>query len=116
MLKIVCVVSGGMDSVTVLHKLVSENGAENIKAISFDYDQIHKKELGMAAWQCEQLGVERRVDVDGRTGGERRSVRVGRERQCDAEQVEQQPQRNHGPYGFARHFACIRHCAGSGRR
>jgi 7-cyano-7-deazaguanine synthase len=57
----VVIVSGGMDSVTLLHKVVAEVGPNNVKAISFDYGQVHKKELGMAAWQCEQLGVDHKI-------------------------------------------------------
>lgn len=57
-MKTVVVVSGGMDSVTLLHKVVKENGAENVKAISFNYGQVHVKELKCAKWQCEQLEVE----------------------------------------------------------
>lgn len=60
-MKTVVVVSGGMDSVTLLHKVVKEDGTENVKAISFDYGQIHKKELVMAAQQCEILGVDHKI-------------------------------------------------------
>lgn len=59
--KTVVVVSGGMDSVTLLHRVIENQSPNNVKVISFDYGQIHKKELGMAAWQCEQLGVEHTI-------------------------------------------------------
>lgn len=63
-MKTVVVVSGGMDSVTLLHKIVAEeteSAKTHVKAISFDYGQVHRKELEMAKWQCEQLGVEHTI-------------------------------------------------------
>lgn len=60
-MKTIVIVSGGMDSVTLLHKVVKENGAENVKAISFNYGQIHVKELGMASEQCSILGVDHTI-------------------------------------------------------
>lgn len=60
-MKTVVVVSGGMDSVTLLHKVVAEVGADNVKAISFDYGQVHKKELIFATFQATMLGVEHQV-------------------------------------------------------
>lgn len=57
----VVVVSGGMDSVTLLHKVVAQQGAANVKAISFNYGQVHVKELGFAAAQCELLGVQHKI-------------------------------------------------------
>jgi len=61
MSKTVVVVSGGMDSVTLLHKVAKEVGSDNVKAISFDYGQVHKKELQMAAEQCWRLGIDHKV-------------------------------------------------------
>lgn len=58
-MKTVLSLSGGMDSVTLLHKLVKEG--REVKAISFNYGQIHVKELEMAKHQCELLGVEHKV-------------------------------------------------------
>lgn len=60
-MKTVVVCSGGMDSVTLLHKIMKEDGLENVKAISFDYGQIHRKEIDMAKWQCERLGIPHTV-------------------------------------------------------
>lgn len=59
--KTVVVISGGMDSVTLLHKVVEEDGKDNVKGISFDYGQIHRKEIGMARYQCLNLGVHHKV-------------------------------------------------------
>lgn len=51
----IIVLSGGMDSVTMLHEFASE-----IKvAVSFDYGSKHNaKEIPFAALHCQQLGVQ----------------------------------------------------------
>jgi len=51
--KIVAVVSGGMDSVTMLHDLV--NQGNEVSVISFDYGQKHVKELDVAAKNAQKL-------------------------------------------------------------
>lgn len=58
-IKSVIVLSGGMDSTTLLYKLLAEG--KQVKAISFNYGQRHKKELEYAAKTCEKLGVEHKV-------------------------------------------------------
>lgn len=60
-MKTVVICSGGMDSVTLLHKVHRQDGRNNVKVISFDYGQVHRKELEMAKSQCEQLGVEHTI-------------------------------------------------------
>ena len=57
MKKTIIVYSGGMDSTTLLYKLVKEEKKE-VKAISFDYGQRHKKELEFAKKNCKELGIE----------------------------------------------------------
>lgn len=49
----VAIVSGGMDSVTLVHKLLSEGKRPHL--VSFDYGQRHKKELGFALNTAERL-------------------------------------------------------------
>ena len=51
----IIILSGGMDSVTMLYDY-----AESIAvALSFDYGSNHnRKELPMAAYHCERLGIE----------------------------------------------------------
>ncbi len=51
----IIVLSGGMDSVTMLHEFASE-----IKvAVSFDYGSKHNaKEIPFAALHCQQLGIQ----------------------------------------------------------
>ena len=55
-MKVVVLVSGGMDSVTALYHAAGEH--EVVAGLSFDYGSKHNhKELPLAAWHCEQLGV-----------------------------------------------------------
>ena len=53
--KCIIILSGGMDSTTLLYGLV-KNRAKVI-ALSFNYGQKHKKELEMAMINCKKLGV-----------------------------------------------------------
>lgn len=54
------ILSGGMDSVTLLHFLVKYRKCR-MKAVSFDYGQKHSKELEFAKQNCEELGVEHHI-------------------------------------------------------
>ena len=54
-MKAVVLVSGGMDSTTLLHHVIKTLSYKSIFALSFHYGQKHSKELEMARWQCEQL-------------------------------------------------------------
>jgi len=54
--KTLVICSGGMDSVTLAHKIAQEH--ELVGLISFDYGQRHKKELAFAKACAETLGVE----------------------------------------------------------
>lgn len=58
-MKIICVLSGGMDSTTLLYKLISEGN--EVKAISFNYGQRHVRELEQAKKTCEKLDIEYKV-------------------------------------------------------
>jgi len=55
----VVVLSGGMDSVTLLYDVIAR-GFETY-AISFNYGQKHKKELDCARATCEKLGVDYKI-------------------------------------------------------
>lgn len=57
-MKVVVIVSGGMDSAVLLENLVRDEGAECVKALSVNYGQRHMKELGYAQGHAENLGVE----------------------------------------------------------
>ena len=55
-MKIVAIISGGMDSITLLYDLKSKG--YQIKALSFDYGQRHKKEISFAKRICKKLGID----------------------------------------------------------
>lgn len=58
-MKTVLIYSGGMDSSVLLYDLVSSS--HEVKAISFDYGQRHRKELEYASYNTRKLGVDHRV-------------------------------------------------------
>jgi|TARA_R100000049_G_C1899157_1_gene49745 7-cyano-7-deazaguanine synthase len=58
-MKIVVILSGGMDSTTVLYHAI-EQGYE-VEALSFNYGQKHSKELEFAKWHCEQLNIPHKI-------------------------------------------------------
>lgn len=58
-MKVVAIVSGGMDSVTMLHKLVK--AGNEVEVLSFDYRQRHKKELECAKQNAELLGLKHKI-------------------------------------------------------
>jgi 7-cyano-7-deazaguanine synthase len=63
-MKVVVLVSGGMDSVTALHAAAREH--EVVAALSFDYGSKHNhRELPFASWHCRQLGVAHEIVVLG---------------------------------------------------
>jgi len=57
--KTVVVFSGGLDSTTLLYHLIAL-GYE-VKAISFDYGQRHRKELDAARASTSQVSIEHRI-------------------------------------------------------
>jgi 7-cyano-7-deazaguanine synthase len=54
-MKVVTILSGGMDSVTLLHALHSQGYYQ--QALHFFYGQKHKKEVAFADKACKKLGV-----------------------------------------------------------
>lgn len=59
-MKVVVLVSGGMDSVTALYHAAQDH--EIVAALSFDYGSKHNhRELPFAAWHCEKLEVRHQV-------------------------------------------------------
>lgn len=58
-MKTIVVCSGGLDSVSLAHKVADEQ--ELIGLVSFDYGQRHKKELDYAAACARRLGVSHRI-------------------------------------------------------
>ena len=55
-MKTIVVCSGGLDSVTLAHKVAREH--DLLALVSFDYGQRHKKELRFAKACADRLGVE----------------------------------------------------------
>jgi 7-cyano-7-deazaguanine synthase len=58
-MKSVIIVSGGMDSITLLHDIHSQG--EELHAISFDYNQRHQKEIRFAKLNCEKLNIPHKI-------------------------------------------------------
>lgn len=59
--KAVVVMSGGLDSSTLLHLTHSRYSDYELHAISFNYGQRHKKELEFAAYQAGQLDATHKI-------------------------------------------------------
>ena len=58
MSKTLCVISGGMDSATLLHLAIgTKSEGDEIEAVSFDYGQRHRKELDYARDLCAGIGI-----------------------------------------------------------
>lgn len=59
-MKVIVLLSGGMDSVTALHDAMGSH--EVLAALSFDYGaKHHSRELPMAAWHCLRLGIPHKI-------------------------------------------------------
>lgn len=57
----IVVYSGGMDSFTLLHRVIAEVGASNVLALSFNYRQRHAKELAFAMAETHRLGLPHKI-------------------------------------------------------
>lgn len=55
------ILSGGLDSTTMLYDVVFNHGAGNVHALSFNYGQKHTIELEKAALSCKKLGVKHTI-------------------------------------------------------
>jgi 7-cyano-7-deazaguanine synthase len=53
--------SGGVDSTTALARAIDLNGAEDVRAVSIDYGQRHKKELESAAKIAEHYAIPHEI-------------------------------------------------------
>ena len=63
-MKAVVLLSGGLDSSTLLHYVVQRLEAREVYALSFIYGQKHQRELKSAAWQATAAGVKAHDVVD----------------------------------------------------
>lgn len=59
--KITTIVSGGMDSITLLYYALTKTTPENITVLSFNYGQKHSKELDGAKEICKTLGINHHI-------------------------------------------------------
>jgi len=59
MQKAVVILSGGMDSTTLLYE--AEKKYNKVYALSFNYNQKHKKELEQAIKSCKKLNIEHKI-------------------------------------------------------
>ena len=57
--KTVIILSGGIDSTTLLYDIIKQG--YDVSAISFDYNQKHKKELELAKITTKKLGIEHKI-------------------------------------------------------
>jgi 7-cyano-7-deazaguanine synthase len=63
-MKAVVRLSGGVDSVTLLHYVKKRLNCAEVYAVSFRYGQRHSRELEMAEWQAKNVGVNEHRQVD----------------------------------------------------
>jgi 7-cyano-7-deazaguanine synthase len=62
--KVVVLLSGGLDSTTLLHYVRKSLGVQDIYALSLIYGQKHVRELEMASWQAGDVGVAEHREID----------------------------------------------------
>lgn len=61
MKKAVVILSGGMDSTTLLYDIKNAGKFDKIYALTFDYGQKHVKEIEAAKATCKKLGIEQKI-------------------------------------------------------
>lgn len=57
--RVVLILSGGMDSTTLLYDLVQQG--KEVNALTYDYGQKHKKEILMAEKTCKKLTIPHKI-------------------------------------------------------
>jgi 7-cyano-7-deazaguanine synthase len=58
-MKAVLILSGGVDSTTLLYKMLDEG--YQVQALTFNYAQRHRKEIDCARWIADRLGIPHQV-------------------------------------------------------
>ena len=63
MQKELVILSGGMDSTTLLYDVIKQSkfGRFKVEAITFDYNQRHKKEIWIAGETCTKLNIPQNI-------------------------------------------------------
>jgi len=62
--KFVVLLSGGMDSAALLHYVKKSLRIPAVYSLSFNYGQKHSREIQMAKWQAESVGVKEHREID----------------------------------------------------
>lgn len=57
----VVLLSGGLDSTTLLYDVISKHGTGDVFAVSFDYGQRHIRELECAKATCQKLDISHKI-------------------------------------------------------
>lgn len=66
MRKAIVILSGGMDSTTLLYKVNADTDFDIVSVLSMDYGQRHKKELDVASATCTALNLPHKIiDISG---------------------------------------------------
>ena len=66
MRKAIVILSGGMDSTTLLYKVNADTDFDIVSVLSMDYGQRHKKELDVASATCTALNQPHKIiDISG---------------------------------------------------
>lgn len=60
-MKIISVLSGGLDSTILTYYLVDKFGNENVYALTFNYKQKHNIEINKAKITCEKLKIKHKI-------------------------------------------------------
>ena len=55
--KAIAIVSGGMDSVTMLYHMITNAGYNVVQVLTFDYGQKHSKEIYYAEYHAKNLNI-----------------------------------------------------------
>jgi len=60
-MKVVSILSGGLDSTVLTYYLVDKYGSENVFALTFYYNQKHQFEIEKASKTCQKLNIQHKI-------------------------------------------------------